>query len=110
MCDSALTGEAPSEHGDANTSAPKCSFVVQGLQTGDLFVLFGAAAGQGWRLGAGGGERGCCTPPNCLPQPGTGSASAPSDSAASPARPSLNTAHLAKGGGVPPHCSVTWRH
>lgn len=66
--------------------------------------------GGGWERGGGGGERGCCTPPNCLPQPGTGSASAPSDSAASPARPSLNTAHLAKGGGVPPHCSVTWRH
>lgn len=59
-------------------------------------------------LGLGGG--GCCTPPICLPQPRAGSASAPNDSAASPARPSLNTVHLAKGGGVPPHCSVTWRH
>lgn len=77
MCDSVLTEEATSEHRDSNTSAPKCSFVVQGLQTEDLFVLFGAAGGRGGdvvlRLTASRREeQGLLQPPvtQRLPQPG----------------------------------------
>lgn len=64
--------------------------VVQGLQTGDLFVLFGA---QGFapRLSAA----------SVSPRQ-QGPLRAPGTQQAFPAGPSLNTAHLANGGGVPP--------